>query len=439
MYRYAGFALGFCLLTGSGHLCAQTTSGQMPTVAGYIGAISGTDFYVNGKKVVSNAQTVFSKHEAGKNGSVLSKPFSAKTLTVGDNVNVYGNMDRHTHAIVASEVDLDPDPAEERVKGFAVVQRVIAASPELLLEADGYSIAVPPKTQVRYTAPLKSRTAPAANLWIAYSGRWNDDGEVVATHLTWSKFRLSPRLKKGLKKSQEKLIAPVYRNNPAESGKPGSFEAPYVAAPKHTVAILADAEIQKRVQTLGERLIPASQKNLPEGDPQKIHFQFFAVDDNYMDNASGSPSGIVIISAQTIHKLRNDDQVAAVLAQGVAEALEWQVPPPVMGSVGPTMLALGQMPFVGPVAGLALESGAIYEMEHENYPNEFNPLQNARVGLSLMRDAGFDVFQAPLAWQILKYGGDATDAARKPDTPQTGYLLSVLGLEHEKPRAANSE
>ena len=129
----------------------------------------------------------------------------------------------------------------------------------------------------------------------------------------------------------------------------------------------------------------------------------------------GSPDGSVVIPEQVVAKLQNDDQIATVLADGIAQALERQLltGAPKRASAG-AMIALGGMPFVDPLAGIAMESGGLYAMHNAG---EVSQLQSARVSLSLMHDAGYDVRQAPVAWQILS-SKDANDSSTKAPSPR---------------------
>lgn len=407
----------------------ESPLGQTPTVAGSISAITaGPEFDVDGKHVVTNAKTIYWKQIVDNGKSELSTdPGVAKGLVVGDNVQVLGEKDKHTHAIVATQVLLLP-ATTDKVSGFAVVQRVMATSPELLLEADGYQILITAKTVMHNKAPLNDKTVPVANMWIAYSGRWDKDGHVVAEHAAYSEFMLNAKMRKGLEKSEGTVVAPTDGTKPGEVKKDGQMVAPYIFAQKHTVSIPADEAIQERVRRIGERLIPESQKMLAKGDPQKIDFRFYAVDHMSVPQVIGSPDGVVIIPVQVVEKLQNDDQLAAMLAEGVAQAVEWLVPPAAIGNAGPAMMALGEMPFVGPLAGIALISGGLFETTHGAYAMRMDPMQAPRVGLALMHDAGYDVRQAPAAVQMLRYG-DAKPGEKAP-SPLSAYLLKMIGMEY---------
>lgn len=435
MKLYAGLILSIFLLAEMSHAEVQCSSNESSKVSGFISAASGADFTVNGKQVAANAQTVFWERPGAKSGKTVPESTIGGILTLGEGVQVCGNDDRHTHVITAANIYLVPEGMH--VKGFAVVQRVLSTSPELTLEADGYTIAVTPQTVVSIKPPLIASAVPSANLWIAYEGNRTANGQVVADQLKWMQFALSGRQKKALAKSKETLVAPKYGLKPGDTGTNGSITALYIDARKHTVVIPANAALQERVKRVGERLIPASQKDLAEDNPQKINFRFFAVDDKRMYWAIGSPDGVVLIPEQMVEALSSDDDLATVLSPAVAEVLERQVPPPAGSATGSTLLVLGGMPFMPPVEGLALMSVGFYEAEHEGYPSRFDPMQCSRVGLSLMHDAGYDIFESPRTWQILRYGS-AQRAAGKPDTQQSEYLLSVIGEEYERPEAASS-
>jgi hypothetical protein len=445
MGKHAGFIAGLvslCSVLGGAPRAAHAQdfpAGQTPIVEGYISAISSdtafsvgsdTQYSLHERHVVITPQTVFWRHTTQMGQDVMTDdPNVPKVWAVGDEVQVFGRKDKHLHAIVAEQVLVRR--RYEHIKGFAVVQRVMARSPRLVVEADGYYIVIPHRVAVKGRSPLSGQI-PRVNEWINYSGRFDRAGFVVVHRIAVSKFALSKRLRKGLTKSKGKLTAPAYGNGAGGDGKDGEIAAPYIFGRRNTARIPADWELQQQVQDIGERLIPACQRRLAANDPQKIDFRFYVVDDkSYFQNigaAIGSPDGIVIIPEQTIARLRNDDQIAAILAQGVAEALEWQVPPSVVGANGPALIEAAQM--AGPYAGLALSSIGLYEMLHGKYPVRYDPLQTERVALSLVHDAGYDVRQAPVALQILDYRDAKHPLALRPPL-QSMYLSNLVRLEYE--------
>ncbi len=414
-------------------------AGQTPDAQGYILAIHNDSAFdvieslhpdqfgdVTEEHIMTTPKTVFWKPIVDQGRQAFTNDSNlAKKLAVGDKVRVFGKRIKHTHEILASVIVLEPK--YEHLDGSAVVERVVATSPRVILEADGYYIATTRKTLVQYRPPLAKNSAPAPNLWIEYNGRWNRDGLVAADRITYFQFDPNSRTNKGLRKSEQKLVPPVYATANGGAAKAGKIKAQYIVGHQNTASIPADAAMQQRVQQIGESLIPPCQKNLPENDPQKIHFQFYAVDDRILFQALGSPHGIILVPEQVVEKMQNDDQLAAVLAQGVAEALEWQVLPKAHNPAAPDLIQMGED--AGPYAGLALMSVGLYMELHGNYPSHFDPYQTARVSLSLMHDAGYDVMQAPIAWQQLGLA-IAAGYAMNPAIVEKTYLEEIIGQEY---------
>jgi hypothetical protein len=229
-------------------------------------------------------------------------------------VQVFGKRIKRTNEIQASTIVLQAK--YERLVGNAVIERVVATSPQVILEADGYYIATTPKTVVQVRPPLAGNTAPAPNLWVEYDGRWNRDGLVTADRITYSQFDPGKRTETGLQRSKQKLVPPVYETSDGAPGKPGKFMAQYLIGRGNSASIPADSAMQDRVQRIGERLIPACQKSLGKNDPQKIHFQFYAVDDKNLPEAMGSPNGIVIIPAKVASKFQTDESGRGGVGRG---------------------------------------------------------------------------------------------------------------------------
>lgn len=130
---------------------------------------------------------------------------------------------------------------------------------------------------------------------------------------------------------------------------------------------------------------------------------------------------------QLVDKLQNDDQIAAILADGMGQSLERQpleAMPKRANAVG--MIVLAGMPFVGPVAGLALDSGGLAEMHSAGAQIQ---LQSERVGLSIMHEAGFDIYEAPKAWQIAESKKGAASLNGTP-SPESIYLLNLISMEY---------
>lgn len=392
-----------------------------PALEGYIAAKpSAGGFDLNGWKVVISPQTQFMRRgKVNGQDAIIADPSLANSLSVGEAVQVFGKKNRHEHTLAAKKIIVQPNTSG--LNGLAVIQSVTRVKDGVVLEADGYHILIGAKTKVQFHAPLTQQNAPAATQWVAYSGKLQDDGLLHASHASYGNFVLNRRARKIIEDNKITLNPPDFAAN-----KNGELVIPHLVKAPHGGKgnIPADPAMQQRIQAIGQRLIPAYLRNLAKDDPQKINFRFYAIDDKALHGAVATQTGIVAISVQAIRALQSDSQIAAVLAYGMASVIEWQtvtVQPKQASAVA--LIALGGMPFVGPVASLAMEGGGLQQM-HSAAVEMIE--QNARVSLSLMHDAGFDINQAPAAWQGLegKTGNKAVGSRRSQ------YLLSIIGSEY---------
>jgi hypothetical protein len=224
-------------------------AGETPILNGCVSAITSyANFSVEGKPVVTTPQTAVWKHYMDGGQDVMKVyPKGLETLAVGDEVKVFGRREKHTHFVLASEILVSRK--YQRVTGYAVVQRVVATSPRPVLEADGYYIAIAPRTVVKDSSSLTGKIPPV-NAWIHYGGKFDHTGFVVAHHIVVSSFRLSKRLQKGLRKSEGDLIAPDYGTAAQPDAEPGQLRAPYIYGRKNTAIIPADLLLQDQCSAL---------------------------------------------------------------------------------------------------------------------------------------------------------------------------------------------
>ena len=192
-----------------------------------------------------------------------------------------------------------------------------------------------------------------------------------------------------------------------------------------------DAAMQERVTGIGEKLVPAYQRDLSDSDPAKIQFRFQVVESKIWWDALALPSGVILISHDVVERLENDSQLAAVLADNIAAVLERQ-----QYRVQPAgrALAAGQLAMLAggifvPGLGLAGDLGAgaatvgILVKAEE---------QSSRVALGLLQDAGYDIDQAPLAWWHL--GSKKAKPIAEITLPRRAkYAYKMLGENWHNP------
>ncbi len=420
---------------------------QPTQMRGYITAVHPPDgFDVNGAHVTTTAETQF-----GLVGtkSRVSYSLTRDAVQIGTWVEVMGARDRNTRTVTAHSV-LFREDRDRTLTALAVIEKVISASPDLVFAADGYRIRVTPTTEVKFPHDVKSAADVRAGLWALYEGKMGQDGLLVAGKV---KFVSTEQSKAKSDKATGNSSQPTATPKPPAGGGPPtqqSTQPPNNASGQPedqiddrrteidldniTYSISKDEALKSRVRRIGMSLVPAFQKQLPEDDPAKIHFDFIAVKNPGREEYfSSDPEGVILMPAELAARFKNDDQLAAVLADGVANSLQQQAPWVIqvnranLERAG-VMGAANLVPFAGLVAGGA------YTYEAEKALKE----QRWRVALELMADAGYDPWQAPEAWRLAAPGKLPADASTLKYPDRSGYQFAILNLMYKKPASTNA-
>jgi predicted Zn-dependent protease len=226
--------------------------------------------------------------------------------------------------------------------------------------------------------------------WIEYKGRRNSNGTVAAASV-----KLSPDV---VSKGEGKLRA---KNDFDPSVVPSSARQSttsmaFIGINPKRFPPYDDPAMQARVTSIGEKLIPDYQRGLPDSDPAKIKFRFQLIDTKMFRDALTLPSGVILVPHQVVERMQNDSQLATVLADNIACALEkqtYRMQPANRAATG-AFWGGALVPFAGPVISVgAMASAHDLLVKTEQ--------QSGRVALRLMHDAGYDIDQAPLAWWLL--------------------------------------
>jgi hypothetical protein len=401
---------------------ASVTVAQQPApveVEGYVTAVlPPSSFSLNGVTIDTGPETEYGL--IGNPREETGGPLP-KQLQVGAYVRVDEVEGGHKKPPMATAV-LFRDPDRVKLSGLGVILNVVSAGAEPVYEADGYRIAITNTTEKIFRGDLKSLADVEAGDWIAYEGKRDKNGVVLASKL----WLLHAKLKKGKAQRGRNEKGMDFKPPEMEDGKKQDGEVyPGVTNAKRVVP--ADAALQERIGRIGERVVPAYQKALPDGDPAKLNFRFYAVISPKDHKAVCSNEGLILIPKHIVERLKNDDQVAAVLAEGVATLLQRQQFVQLTGSdltAGALAYIMGvAAPPVSLVAGVALlEQGHKQDVLFEE--------QRARNALALMADAGYDPWQAPQAWRLI----DAKKLPKNLDTLRypnaAAYQLGVLSAQY---------
>jgi hypothetical protein len=399
-----------CGLVGAPGAVSQQQ--ESPAIDGYVTrAASSSDFDVNGYRVLCSAgtQTTIgqpqSKEVLSNEGCPPDRPY------LGEPMRIYGSVKKKEQAVEAERIEAQPVVRGE-ITGSAVIDALpsldsAGALPgSLLVRADGYRILIDAKTAVTWFAPRKALGDLKPGDWIEYKGNQRADAVIVTESV-----KLSPNI---VSKDEEKLRE-KYDFDPAAvppSAKQNTASLALIGIQGKRFPPYKDAAMQARVNAIGEKLVPAYQRALPDTDPAKINFRFQVIDTKWFRDALSLPSGIILVPHQVVERTQNDSQLATVLADNIACVLEKQEyrELPVSETLAITEIGTEAASVFVPGLWLAAEGAAISQEEIRTKAEE----QSGRVSLGLLRDAGYDMDQAPIAWWLL--------AATKPE-PTSKILL----------------
>jgi len=371
---------------------------QVPVLEGFVTRVDSlTDFDVNGYRVILGKKTsVFAETNDHQMQTATAAPY------LGQAVTVTGEFNKKKHQIFANDVRFHPADLSVR-SGIALVDRVLvpietnSSSARLLLRADGYVILIQPKAKTTFQPPLKSAADIREGVWIQYHGKPQADGILLADSVTFIQNTVSDKEAKLLQKTDydPAAVDPNAKQNIAREI--------FLGIDPKKIPPYSDPAMQARINRIGASLIPTFQRNLPDSDLRKILFAFQLIDNHRWKDALTLPSGVILVPHQVVDKLQNDSQVATVLADNIAAALEkqsYRMVPARENLIG-TGLAGDAAGLFLPGFGLATGI-ATYSAEKKIETDLVN--QSGRVSLCLLHDAGYDINQAPITWWILSKG-----------------------------------
>ena len=404
-------------------------------ITGYVSrAVSTSDFDVNGLRVLCTGKTrgvpkPAQKPAKGAKVAIVPCPGDAPWVGEGMAVHYTGVVD--DNRIVATWIDRHSAPRLGEVSGSAVIDAPPAhEAAGLTVRADGYRIHIAGETKSDFTAPLKSLADVNAGDWIKYKGKLTPAGLVEAASV-----EIGPNT---IGDSEEKL---------REKSEFDAGAAPTITKRDHLKNALTlsydprqfprfkDDVMQARVEEIGDSLVPAYQRALPNSDPAKINFRFQVVDNKHFCNllaceTYAMPSGIIQVPHQIVERIQNDSQLAAVLADGIASVLERQVYR-YEGKIRTAYVSSAAAVFV-PYVNFGASAG--YQTAEEMQLREQQ--QRDRVSLWMMQIAGFDIDQAPMAWWVLSLDPKSLGAMGTLEVPdRTAYVYKILAEIWHNPTA----
>ncbi len=341
-----------------------------------------------------------------------------------------------------SNPDAGSTSSDKKLSGLAAVIKISPIGGNPLFHADGYRIRVVAGTVTAFGDPLKSLADVAPGTWMRFEGVRDDTGILVARKAEF----FPPGTRKALTAMGPRKTKKVTDYQPITQDSLLDADGHFVNV--HTKVRLsdtgpcgwhrvpADLALQERVERIGMRLVPEFQKQLPLDSPARIPFRFYVVADDKTRSVFACDVGLVLVPKNVVKRLQNDDQLAAVLADGVAFQLERQlVSLSLLDMVGLGSEAVEFIPPLYPagyIAGEAIAGIAGHEKE-ARLEREL-----ARTALQLLAEAGFDPWQAPEAWRLLAPKGTPRDVSKLKYTREGKYQLTVLNVQYKQDNSGSS-
>jgi hypothetical protein len=245
--------------------------------------------------------------------------------------------------------------------------------------------------------PLTSLADIGPGVIMTYEGKEQADGTVLVSKVTFVKNEQE----KGERDLWKKLKIKEKPSNFLE-GKPGELK---VGGAKYKV--LPNQEVQDYATRIGQSLIPTYQRNLPEGDPNKIPFKFVVIMQKGF-NAAAYPNGVIIIHDDVFKIVENEAQFAAILGHEIAHATQEHTYRQLQhNKKRRTALAIASL-FAAGMGYYSISN--VLDMVNAAMVNGYSRTmenQADRVGLQYMTDAGYDPRESPRVWKLVtKKHGD---------------------------------
>jgi hypothetical protein len=405
---------------------AAVSASAQSTIHGYVTAFrSSADFDVEGARIAALDSTAYTL-EPGKRPSAVIDVKSV--LGLGAYLTVRGKSDDSAGRFRAESIALR-DETQDRIVAFSVVQSIAASGTEKLVDTDGYRLRINSSTKLEFREGLASLDDVVPGVWIRFEGYHDASGVVLAQSARFAPG-LAGRRKQGPPPQESAPVAGSY------------LDADGRILPPHTKVRLSkaaglcgwhripdDPALQERILRLADRLIPAYQRTLPNDARARIPFRFYAVDEPDARDDTLCNSGLVLIPAQAAARLQKDDQLAALIADGIAGQMLLQRAELGHNTLISTLGSSAEIAaaVINPWSALAMYgiTAAAAQPALKRFQQE-----GARVSLDLMANAGFDPWQAAEARRLLGPKRLPRDTAGLPYPDSGLYLLGILYVQH---------
>jgi hypothetical protein len=386
-------------------LTAQSDA-SVPILIGYQTAPpAASRLTIDGRPVHYSSATGFI---CGNTDGLLGTEGGVPHFVSGSMLGVYGKWSRKTQQYEAASVCVLRVPSSE-VSGSAVIDSVLSSSAKIDIVADGRLLRLPAK---RGTLLSASGDAPTPGEWLDYKAKRQKDGTFLLTGMKIHPAPYGPDEKHPWK--------PVLFIEPTPQ-RAGLFKMAHLQRPW---TLPNDPQALERIRRVGGSVVPAWQKALPAGAPDGWQFAFYLVKGKHLSGGDclSFPDGLILVPSKTESLLKDDGQLAALLAGCVAEVTEEQVLRISPGATASAATEIGSLAAPA-VLGLPMLVGSFAYGEHEQTMMRD---QSARVALVYTAAAGYPIADGAAAWETLKSKhGQMRLNSQPPDRADIAYKMET--------------
>jgi hypothetical protein len=316
--------------------------------------------------------------------------------------------------------------ADQPIKVEGIIDRVIVSGSEPVFRAGGYTFRIVPATDVRFGRGLQALSEVGTNTWAIFEGTLDGSGSIVATKAAFARLKL-PKSKPDPKFAQVTEFPP---NSKIDAGLGFAVGSSVFPLEDHGgwcgwYDIPSNPVEQEHIRSLGAKLVPQYQRDLPADDPARIPFRFYVVEEKQYRSAIFCGNGLILVPVEVVNRLQSEDQLAAVLADGIAGELLLQAARArgFTSKDAAEMAAAGALGIAGLLPAALGSAGGLVALHKVNRTEEH---ERSRMALSFTADAGLDPRQAPQAWRLLAPTHLPKDRTQLKDPERSLYLQYIL-------------
>jgi hypothetical protein len=300
-------------------------------------------------------------------------------------------------------------PADSETGGryseTGVITKVAGTGAAFVFQAGGFRVRISPSSQVTFRGSLHSLADVRPGTWVHFSGRFDLEGFLVASRAIFLAPNPPPvatGLANGDSEQQNESGGQATPNLVSEDGELGQFKGKFKPDQmKGWHLLTADDSAQQRARGIGTKLIPEYQNQLPLNDPSKIVYRFYVVDEPFVRTCIIGKLGVILVPKSVLDRLKSDDQLAAILADGIASHFQLQRTQLLATMTPGEIVNFAEAASMYAMSTTTLIGGGIVKGVIDHVAELKLEAERARIALQLLDNAGYDPRHAPDAWRLL--------------------------------------